>query len=172
MTPRASHTPSLRPYLRSDLPVLSEIRYAAIEELTAGDYDEDQRQAWASAAEDEEALAESLEKGLTIVALVGGRPVGFIAMQQGGFIDQLYVDPVVARTGVASALCDAIERLAASRGIERLSVDASDTAKPFFEKRGFDAQYRNTVAIEGQWLGNTRMTKTLAPLSAPGGRLQ
>lgn len=172
MTSRASRKPSLRPYLPSDLPVLSEIRYAAIEELTVDDYDEDQRQAWASAAEDEEALAESLEKGLTIVALVGGRPVGFIALQEGGLIDQLFVDPVVARTGVASALMDAIERLAAARGIERLAVDASDTAKPFFEKHGFAAQFRNTIAIEGQRLGNTRMTKALATGSAPSGGLQ
>jgi putative acetyltransferase len=168
MTPRVSSEPSLRPYLASDLPVLSEIRYAAIEELTVEDYDEEQRQAWASLADDDEALAKTLEQGLTLVALVGGRPVGFIALQDGGLIDQLYVDPAVARTGVASTLCDAIERLAVARGIKRLSVDASDTAKPLFEKRGFIAQHRNTIEIEGQWLGNTRMTKVLAPKPRPG----
>lgn len=169
MSARASRKPSLRPYLRSDLPILSEIRYAAIEELTIEDYDEDQRQAWLSSCEDEEMLAQSLEKSLTIVALVGGRPVGFIAMQKKGLIDQLYVDPAVARTGVASSLCDAIEKLAAGRGMTELAVDASDTAKPLFEKRGFVAQHRNTVEIEGQWLGNTRMTKQLAPRKAPDG---
>jgi putative acetyltransferase len=150
--------------------VLSEIRYAAIEELAAEDYDEEQRQAWASAADDEEAFGESLEKGLTLVALVGGRPVGFIALQDEGLIDQLYVDPAVARTGVASTLCDAVERLAVRRGVKRLSVDASDTAKPLFEKRGFVAQQRNAVEIEGQWIGKTRMTKVLASKRVPNGR--
>jgi len=36
-----------------------------------------------------------------------------------------------------------------------------------FEKRGFVAERRNTIEIEGEYLGNTRMTKTLAPKAAP-----
>jgi putative acetyltransferase len=162
--------PSLRPFLSADLPLLSEIRRAAIEELTVDDYDEAQRHAWASAVDDDEEFAQSLEKGLTIVALIGGGPVGFIALQDGGLIDQLYVHPAVARTGVASALCDAIEKLAAARGAATLATDASDTAKPLFEKRGFVAEHRNAIEIDGQYLGNTRMTKTLAPKVAADGR--
>lgn len=54
--------PSLRPYLPSDLPLLSEIRVAAIEELTVEDYDEAQRRAWASEADDEEAFAQNSQK--------------------------------------------------------------------------------------------------------------
>src|ERR1700738_2341819 len=115
MSASAVPKPSLRPFLAADLPLLSEIRFAAIEELTVDDYDEAQRRAWASAADDEEAFSKSLEKGLTLVALIGGEPVGFIALHEGGLIDQLYVHPAVARTGVASALCDAIEKLAAAR---------------------------------------------------------
>lgn len=170
MNTGSSQPPTLRPYLRSDLPVLCEIRYAAIEELAAEDYDEDQRHAWASAADDEAAFGASLERGLTLVALAGGRPVGFISLEDDGLIAQLYTDPAVARTGVATALCDAVERLAARRGIKKLAVDASDTAKPLFEKRGFVAQHRNTVEIEGQWLGHTRMTKVLASKRAHNGR--
>jgi putative acetyltransferase len=158
---------SLRPYLASDLPLLSEIRFAAIEELTVDDYDEAQRRAWASAADDEETFSNSLEKGLTLVALIGGGPVGFISLQNGGLIDQLYVHPAVARTGVASALVEAIEKLAAARGTAMLATDASDTAKPLFEARGYQATRRNTIEIEGEYLGNTRMTKALAPKAAP-----
>ena len=54
-------------------------------------------------------------------------------------IDQLYVHPAVARTGVASALVDAIEKLAAARGTATLVTDASDTAKPLFDARGYQA---------------------------------
>jgi putative acetyltransferase len=129
-----------------------------------------QRRAWASAVDDEEEFAQSLEKGLTLVALIGGGPVGFIALQDGGLIDQLYVHPAIARRGVASALVEAIEKLAAARGIAMLVTDASDTAKPLFEKRGFVAERRNTIEIEGEYLGNTRMTKALAPKAAPDGR--
>jgi putative acetyltransferase len=167
MSASAFPKPSLRPYLASDLPLLNEIRFAAIEELTVDDYDEVQRRAWASAVDDEEEFAQSLEKGLTLVALIGGGPVGFIALQDGGLIDQLYVHPAIARTGVASALVEAIEKLAAARGTAMLVADASDTAKPLFEKRGFVAERRETIEIDGESLGNTRMTKALGPKAAP-----
>jgi putative acetyltransferase len=167
MSTSAVPKPSLRPYLASDLPLLSEIRFAAIEELAGEDYDEAQRRAWATAADDEEGFAQSLEKGLTLVALIGGGPVGFISLQDGGLIDQLYVHPAVAHTGVASALVDAIEKLAAARGTAMLATDASDTAKPLFEARGYQATRRNTIEIDGEYLGNTRMTKALAPKAVP-----
>lgn len=159
MNASAFPRPTLRPFLPADLPLLSEIRFSAIEELTADDYDEAQRRAWATRADDEEALGQSLAKGLTLIALIGGGPVGFISLLEGGLIDQLYVHPAVARTGVASALLDAIEKLAAARGVGALVVDASDTAKPLFEKRGYVAERRNTVEIDGEYLGNTRMKK-------------
>jgi putative acetyltransferase len=167
MNASAFPKPSLRPYQASDLPLLSEIRFAAIEKLTVEDYDEAQRRAWASAADDDEAFSNSLEKGLTLVALIGGGPVGFIAMQKDGLIDRLYVNPAVARTGVVSALIDAIEKLAAARGTTTLATDASDTAKPLFEARGYQATHRNTIEIDGEYLGNTRMTKALGPIAAP-----
>ncbi|MDQ6701856.1 MAG: GNAT family N-acetyltransferase [Pseudomonadota bacterium] len=167
MNASAIPKPTLRPYLASDLPLLSEIRFAAIEELTGEDYDEAQLRAWASEADDEEAFSKSLEIGLTLVALIGGGPVGFISLLEGGLIDQLYVHPAVARTGVATTLIDAIEKLAAARGTTMLVTDASDTAKPLFEARGYQAERRNTIEIEGEYLGNTRMTKELAPKAAP-----
>jgi len=89
MNASAFPEPSLRPYLPAYLPLLSKIRFAAIEELTVEDYDDAQRRAWASAVDDDAAFARSLEKGLTLVALIGGGPVGFISLKDGGLIDQL-----------------------------------------------------------------------------------
>ncbi len=167
MNASAFPKPSLRPYLASDIPLLAEIFRAAIEELTVEDYDDAQRRAWASAVDDDEEFAQSLEQGLTLVALNGGGPVGFISLQDGGLINQLYVHPSVARTGVASALVEAIEILVAARGTAMLATDASDTAKSLFEGRGYQATRRNTIEIDGEYLGNTRMTKALAPKAAP-----
>ena len=50
----------------------------------------------------------------------------------------------------------------AARGAAKLSVDASDTARGFFEKRGYVAQQRNTVSVGGEWLANTTLQKQLA----------
>ena len=57
----------------------------------------------------------------------------------------LYVHPAAAGQGAGTMLCDALEKLAAARGAKELTVDASDTARGFFERRGFVAQSRNTV---------------------------
>jgi putative acetyltransferase len=62
------------------------------------------------------------------------------------------------------------EWLAAARGTAMLATDASDTAKPLFEARGYQATRRNTIEIDGEFLGNTRMTKALALKAAADGR--
>jgi putative acetyltransferase len=73
----------------------------------------------------------------------------------------LYVHPAAAGQGAGTLLCDALEKLAASRGAKELSVDASDTASGFFEKRGFSAKTRNTITLGGEWVANTTMVKPL-----------
>ena len=152
----------LRPMLPADVPVLAAIFQASIEELTDEDYDDSQRNAWAAAADDEAAFGRKLQAALTIIATVQGAPVGFVTLAEQGRIEMLYVYPRAARQGVATLLCDAIEKLATGRGTKMLSVDASDTAKPFFEQRGYEGVRRQTVAIGDLWLGNTRMEKSIA----------
>ena len=64
-------------------------------------------------------------------------------------------------------LCDALEKLAGARGATSLTVDASDNAQPFFAKRGYEAKQRNTVSLNGEWLANTTMQKTLGDAGGP-----
>jgi len=158
---------ALRPFLPADAPLLAEIFRASIEETAADDYGEAQRGAWASAADDEEAFAQRLGQELTLVATLAGSAVGFVSLKGADAIDMLYVHPAAAGQGAGALLCDAIERLAASRGAPRLTVDASDSARGFFERRGFTAQQRNSVLCGDEWLANTTMEKKLAGRSAP-----
>ena len=83
-------------------------------------------------------------------------------------IDLLYVHPGAAGQGVCAMLCDALEKIAGARGTKSLTVDASDTALEFFRKRGYVAKQRNSVTVNGEWLANTTMQKTLADAVAPG----
>jgi putative acetyltransferase len=145
--------------LPADAPLLAEIFRASIEDLTTDDYTPEQQEAWASAADDMEEFAERLGQQLTLVATLGGDPVGFAALERNERIDMLYVHPAAAGQGVGAMLADALEKLAASRGAARLMVDASDTARGFFEKRGYVAQQRNTISLRDEWLANTTMEK-------------
>jgi putative acetyltransferase len=161
--------PALRPFLVEDTPVLAAIFTASIEELTGDDYNETQQEAWASAADDEEQFGKRLASELTLIATLQNSPVGFASLKGKDHIDMLYVHPSAAGQGVASMLCDALEKLAGSRGAKALTVDASDNAEGFFAKRGYVGKQRNSVTINGEWLANTTMQKELqgAPPGAP-----
>jgi putative acetyltransferase len=136
--------------------------------LTGDDYSEAQQEAWAAIAEDEEEFGKRLAGQLTLIATLQNSPVGFASLKGPDHIDMLYVHPSVAGQGLASMLCDALEKLAGSRGAKSLIVDASDTAQDFFKKRGYVAKQRNTVTVNGEWLANTTMQKTLGDNAAPG----
>lgn len=152
----------LRPFLVADTPRLQDLFAQSIEELTQDDYDEDQRLAWMSRAIDAEAFAERLASNVTILVEQDGEILGFASLKGNSEIDMLFVHPYAAGQGVGSALLDALERLAGARGSQALSVDASDGAREFFERRGYAAVRRNTVPVDGVWLSNSTMTKPLA----------
>jgi putative acetyltransferase len=163
---RASMTAApakLRPFLPTDTEMLREIFAASIEELTAEDYDENQRAAWASRAEDAAAFGALLAGMLTLVAHVDGEIVGFAALKDGKVLEMLYVHPYHAGEGIGGQLADALERIAAARAASALTVDASETSVEFFEGRGYIGQRRNSLPVDGEWLANTTMTKSLAP---------
>jgi len=166
MTPRPQPQLALRPLLPADVPLLAEIFRASIEELTADDYTEAQQEAWASTANDEEEFGARLAAELTLVATFGGAAVGFAALADNIRIDMLYVHPAAAGQGAGAMLCDALEKLAAGRGSKEVSVEASDSARGFFEKRGFTGRTRNSVMLGGEWLANTTMVKPLTAKEA------
>ena len=158
----------LRPYLPADSDVLREIFAAAIEELCADDYTEEQRIAWATAAEDGAAFSARLAAATTIVIEVDGDHLGFAALKDDRVVDLLYVHPHYAGEGIGTALMDAVETIARARGAKVLEADVSDTAVSFFEKRGYVSKQRNLIEREGEWLANTFMTKVLVPAAAGG----
>jgi putative acetyltransferase len=162
MSARANPTFALRPYLPQDAPILADIFRASVEELTEDDYNPAQQEAWASSADDLEAFAARLAKHLALIATMEGSPVGFISLDAPTEIGMLYVHPALAGQGVGKMLCDAVEKLSAARGVAHLSVDASDTAREFFERRGYTAEQRNSVSVGNEWLSNTTMKKKLA----------
>lgn len=160
----------LRPFLPADTSVLAAIFVASIDELAEEDYSDAQREAWAGAVEDEDKFGKRLAGQLTLVATINSSPVGFASLKGKDHLDLLYVLPGFARQGVATALCDALEKLAGVRGATALTVEASDTAEPFFVKRGYISQQRNTVSVGDEWLANTTMKKFLGG-DAPRGEM-
>jgi putative acetyltransferase len=158
---------AMRPFLLADAPLLSEIFRASVEELTAEDYSDAQREAWAASADDVEALSARLGAQLTLLGTMAGSPVGFVSLKGADQIDMLYVHPAAAGHGIGTMLVDALEKLAAGRGATRLVAEVSDSAEDFFKHRGFIAQRRNTVPLGGEWFANTTMEKKLVAKERP-----
>ncbi|XNM82575.1 GNAT family N-acetyltransferase [Escherichia coli] len=77
--------------------------------------------------------------------------VGFITCVE-HYIDMLFVDPEYTRRGVASALLKPL-----IKSESELTVDASITAKPFFERYGFQTVKQQRVGCRGEWSINFYM---------------
>lgn len=160
----------LRPFLPADTIALRDLFAQSIDELTADDYDEEQRLAWAATAVDADAFRNRLAAALTLVVQIDGEYLGFASLKDNKVIDMLYVHPEFAGEGIGTSLVEALEKIAGARGTSEISVDASDTAVPFFTGRSYVAVQRNSVPLDDQWLSNTTMTKSLAgtaPSSPP-----
>lgn len=161
MSAEANPALALRPMLPGEAPLLAEIFRASVMELTQDDYEAEQQEAWIAAASDGTTFAKTLGDHTTIVATMGGSPVGFASLESDDKVGFLYVHPAAVERGVGTLLADALEKIAAGRGAKDLSVDASDSAFDFFNKRGYAAQQRNSVRCGDEWLSNTTMKKTL-----------
>jgi GNAT superfamily N-acetyltransferase len=83
-----------------------------------------------------------VEEGLTRVALLGTRVVGFATARPTGDaleLDDLFVDPDVRRRGIATALVREVERQARAAGVTRVDVTANEHALAFYGSVGFTA---------------------------------
>ena len=88
--------------------------------------------------------------------------VGFIELEADGHIDCLYTHKDFQRRGVAGRLYRFAEEEAIRRGLQRLYVEASLMACPFFEKRGYTVRTRNQFVRRGVELVNFTMEKNLS----------
>ena len=159
-------THPLRPFMPADTMALRELFAQSIEELTQDDYDEDQRAAWAAMAFDAPAFGKRLGGMVTLVVQIEGEYAGFGSLKDNTVLDLLFVHPHHEREGIGTAIADALERIAAARGASEISVDASETAAPFFEERGYVGMQRNSIPLDDQWLTNTTMKKKLTPIGS------
>jgi putative acetyltransferase len=151
---------SVRTYRSTDLDAVIAIFLRAIREVASKDYDQAQVDAWAQV--DRDAWAKRRLSRPTWVAVLGQASVGFTDLEPNGHLDMMFVHPAHQGIGVATLLLETVEAAANLQGIARLFTEASITARPFFEKRGFSILESQRVEKRGQMLTNFRMQKTLA----------
>ena len=145
----------IREYKKSDCREITELFYNTIHSINAKDYSEKQLDVWAVKNPDIQKWDESLKEHFSFTAVKDNLIVGFGDIDKTGYLDRLYVHKDYQGMGIATALCDKLESMVQGK----ITVHASVTAKPFFEKRGYKAIKKQQVERQKILLTNFIMEK-------------
>lgn len=148
----------IRTYQSMDGKSLAKLFYQTVHTVNAADYTDEQLDAWASGEMDLREWDRSLSEHITLVAVQDGCLIGFGDIDLTGYLDRLFVHREYQRQGIATALCDRLER---SVDVNQIITHASITAKPFFLGRGYRVISENQVIRNGIALTNFIMEKCL-----------
>ncbi len=146
----------IRRYQASDCEETAELFYDTVHCVNAGDYTKEQLDAWATGEMDLVQWDLSLQAHYSMVAVEDEMIIGFGDIAQTGYLDRLYVHKDYQRQGVASMLCDQLEKACT---VEKIVTHASITARPFFENRGYEVVRAQQVIRGNCILTNYLMEK-------------
>lgn len=156
----------VRDYRGEDAGPICRLFYETVRSVNLRDYSPEQVRAWAPAPPDPAAWHGRMSGRHTLVAEGEDGVVGFVELEEDGHLDMLYCRRDAVGRGVGSLLYAAAEERARGLGLGGISTEASITARPFFERRGFRVLRRNVVVRHGVELVNFSMEKTLLPSGA------
>ena len=151
----------IRIYTTDDARPLADLFRRSVREIARKDYSAEQVAAWAPDETDLARFHARRSTKPTFVAEIGGAVAGFTDLEPDGHIDMLFVHPDFQRRGVAKSLIEHVVELARTTGINHLTVEASITARPLFERQGFHVVNEQTVEANGAQFLNYRMERLL-----------
>ena len=154
---------TLRALREDDADAMAEVYRRSVRALGALDYTPEQVEAWASRGPDAARFRQKIADGRQGWVAVDseGRVCGFVDLEADGHVDFLYVDPGQAGQRVAGRLLAEVEQAARSAGLTRLYVEASETARPVFERHGYTVVRRRDFEIGDVAIHNHAMERTL-----------
>jgi len=150
---------NIRCYRPEDAAALAEVFIEAVRSKANRDYSPQQIDAWALGPTDTSDWSKRLGSQIVFIAGEDTEVAGFITFEPSGHLDHLYVHSRFQRQGVAAMLYGRVEQEARSLGISRIFTEASITARPFFESRGFLLVAPQTVVHRGVSFVNYKMER-------------
>ena len=140
----------IRPYRKGDASALAEITSSAIQAIGPQAYSHEQVRAWSARHPDAERFVSRVADGARIflAADPDDRPVAYALLEPDGHLDMLYCHPDHARRGLSLELLAEAELHARQSGLTRLFTEASELARPAFERAGYRVSHRRDFEIE------------------------
>jgi putative acetyltransferase len=154
-------TRSIRRFRPQDAPQIAQLFHDTVHEINIKHYSLEQVNAWAPDDLYFRNWAEVCSHRLTYVAEDNGTIAGFAELEPNGHINCFYCHKDYQGCGVGRQLYQAIATQALELGVTRLFVEASITAKPFFERMGFSVIQQQEVTCRGQVFINYQMEQYL-----------
>lgn len=151
----------IRLFHPQDAGQIAQLFHDTVREINQRDYSFDQIQAWAPDEIYFRNWAEMCSKRSTFVAAQSGLIVGFGELEPDGHIDCFYCHKNYQGRGIGRQIYQTIEAKALNLGLTRLFVEASITAKPFFQHMGFSVVQQQQVFCRGETFINYLMDKQL-----------
>lgn len=129
----------LRKLSEEDIPVLQVLFRETVLHVNARDYTREEVEDWASCGESAEHMKDLLAHN-DYVAVLNERDeiIGFSSMNAEGYLHSLFAHKDYQRVGVGSLLLSAVEKRAQEYEVAEITSEVSLTARPFFEKRGYE----------------------------------
>ncbi|ASZ16717.1 GNAT family N-acetyltransferase [Bacillus cereus] len=149
----------IRAFHKDDLGQVLQLFYETVHTINAKDYNVLQLQAWAPDQLDRESWLKSLEKNISYVAEHNGVIVGFGDYNEDHYVDRLFTHKDYQRKRIASYILQKLEQEAVNLGHRGIYTEASITAKPFFESKGFICIKEQKKEHNGQIFINYVMKK-------------
>ncbi|WP_167766862.1 GNAT family N-acetyltransferase [Jannaschia formosa] len=143
------------------MPAIVEILWRGVREGAAPRYDAAQRAAWLPQRPEPDAFAERISGQTVWVAEEAGQVTGFVTLRADGYLDFAHVLPEQRGTGTADALLAMLENHAAAQGLRRLTVRASDMARPFLARHGWTVVAPAPQMRDGIVIPATEMARAL-----------
>jgi putative acetyltransferase len=152
---------SIRLAKPGDLSEMQKLFVDTVSTICRDDYSPEQIRVWTSSVENHQRWTEKLTSQYFLVAALDEKIVGYASLENNDYLDFLYVHKDYQRQGIAGRLYTEIEKEAMKRKSAVLNSDVSKTARPFFEKKGFEAVATQINLIQGVEIINYKMTKKI-----------
>jgi putative acetyltransferase len=145
----------------NDLPEMQKMFVDTISTICIDDYTPEQIKVWTSSIENIQRWIDKLTSQYFLIAELDNKIVGYASLENNDYVDFLYVHKDFQRQGIADRLYTEIENEAIKRKVTILTSDVSETARRFFEKKGFKTIAPQTNIIKNVEIVNYKMTKQL-----------